>query len=90
MSITKILCCTKSNFEWKKKFDVAQKVIWCRQKQVNAARKIASCQQKQLMLHKGSISYQQKHDAAQKNILCSKKLFVRMARHRCRLYHCPS
>ena len=48
MSKTEIWCCTKKYFLLKKKFDVKQDVISCRQKQVDGARKSVSCQQKKI------------------------------------------
>ena len=51
----------KNNFVSKKKLRVAQKVIWCRQKQVDVGRKSVSCRQKQ-------------DDAAQKKYFVLKKV----------------
>ena len=56
---------------WNKKFDVAQKVIWFRQKRV-VAQKSISCQQKKVEVAQKSISFRQKQNDA-----VSKKYFVR-------------
>ena len=67
-----------------KKFGFAQKVIWCRQRQVVVARKIFRVNKKRWCCTKKCISCRQKQDnAAPKNILGSKKLlsFSRTARH---------
>ena len=52
-------------------FDVAQRVIWFRQKRVDVARKSISCQQKKVDVAQKSISCRQKQDDA-----ASKKYFV--------------
>ena len=57
---------------WNKKFDIAQKVIWFRQKRVDLARKSISCQRKKVDVAQKSISCRQKQDDA-----ASKKYFVR-------------
>ena len=57
---------------WSKQFDVAQKVIWCRQKLVDVARKSVSCKQKKSYVAQKSISSRQKQDDA-----ASKSYFAR-------------
>ena len=50
----------EKHFFVKKKTDVAEKVVWCHQKQVNIARKEFHVSKKKLILHKKSISCRQK------------------------------
>ena len=66
-----------------KKFGVAQKVIWFRQKRVDVAQKSIQCHQKKVDVAQKSTSCRQKqHDAASKKFLCAKRLFFyKMARH---------
>ena len=69
--------------------DVAQKVIWCRQKQVDVARKIVLRQAKKVDVARKGVSCRQKQDdAAQKNYFVLKKVinFSETARH-IFLYH---
>ena len=67
-------------------FDVAPEVMWCRQKEVGIAREsFISTKKSRHFAQKDSFSYRQKQDdAAQKNILCSKRLLISSgtARHR--------
>ena len=76
MSKTKIWCLWKIILSWNKNFDVAQKVLWFRQRRVDVARKCISCQQKKswCSTRKYFISTKTRWCCIKK-IFCAKKSF---------------